>query len=73
MTIDLINWVEEYIENEIDYIKQNEDLGNDSNLKDLEYLRNISDEKVQEIANAIKEDDELYEKINELVHYYLYH
>lgn len=73
MNIDLINWVAEYIANEIDYIKQNEDLTNDSTLKDLEYLRNISKEKIQNIAISVRLDDEFFEKINELIHYYLYH
>lgn len=73
MNIDLINWVANYIANEIDYIKQNEDLTNDANLKDLEYLRSINTEKIQDIATNVKEDDEFFEKINELIHYYLYH
>ena len=71
MNIDLKEYVKEYINDEI-YFIQSQGYYNDASSKDLENLKNISDDKINKIANAIKNDDELYELLNELVHNYLY-
>lgn len=64
--------VKDYIENEIDYIKAKEDCSSfdEYDIRDLYMLQNMSDEKINEIADNVY--DELEDKINELIHDYLY-
>ena len=78
MEKELENFVIEYIENEIDYIENEVDFRDmQENVadykKDLKYLKSINNNKISEIASKVRFDSELYEKINELIHYYLYH
>lgn len=73
--------VKEYIENEKQYI--NEDI--ESNKKynnwrtiedlkeDLKNLENLEDEDIEDITQKVNDDEELQDKINELIHYWLYH
>lgn len=76
MLEDYIKYIlDDYIENEKDYIKQDLQVsgyGKDL-LRDLDYLESINEEEKNEIVQKILEDGELEEKINELIHYYLYH
>lgn len=67
--------VDNYIENEKDYIKQDMEIsGYDKDLLlDLNMLENLTPNEKQEIANNVLRDGEIEEKINELIHYYLYH
>ena len=67
--------VDNYIENEKEYIKQDmETCGHDKDLLlDLNMLENLTPNEKQEIANNVLQDGEIEEKINELIHYYLYH
>lgn len=67
--------VDNYIENEKDYIKQDMEISghNKDLLLDLNMLENLTPNEKQEIANNVLQDGEIEEKINELVHYYLYH
>lgn len=67
--------VDEYIENEIDYIKSEiKTCANDSSLlRVLNYLENINNEEKENIALDILSDDELFNKLYETIHYYLYH
>lgn len=64
--------VKDYIENEINYIKADETCSglDDSDVNDLYMLENISEEKINEIADNVYW--ELEDKINELIHDYLY-
>ena len=64
MELKLKDYVKDYIQNEIDYIKSNEDLNNDYNLRDLFDLMNMSDDDIQKIVNKIENDDELINKKN---------
>ena len=70
--------VSDYITNEIEYIEQcmAEDKKNiDDYKKDLKRLNFIdsSEEVISNIACKVMNDNELKEKIDELVHFYLYH
>lgn len=67
--------VDNYIENEKEYIKQDMEIsGHDKDLLlDLNMLENLTPNEKQEIANNVLRDGEIEEKINELIHYYLYH
>lgn len=65
----------DYIENEKDYIKQDLQVsgyGKDL-LRNLDYLESLDENEKSKIAEKVLEDGELEEKINELIHYYLYH
>ena len=73
---DYIKYIlDDYIENEKDYIKQNLQVSGYGKglLRDLDYLESLDENKKSEIAEKVLEDGELEEKINELIHYYLYH
>jgi len=61
--------VRDYIENEIDYIKGSAPL-DEYDIRDLYMLENMSDKRINEIADNVY--DELEDKINELIHEYLY-
>lgn len=68
--------VSEYIDNEIDYIKQDmkDTLSNNEDLQqDLEYLESLSDSDIENITEKINNDEELQDKITELIHYWVYH
>lgn len=76
MLEDYIKYIlNDYIENKKDYIKQ--DMGTSGYSKDLlldlNYLENLTEYEKGLIAERVLEDGELEEKINELIHYYLYH
>lgn len=67
--------VDAYIDNEIDYIKRQIDIeGREKDfLADLLKLENMTPNEKMEIADKIVGDFDLKEKINELIHYYVYH
>lgn len=73
--------VKEYIENEINYIQDdienNKKYNNWRTIKDLEedikYLKELSQEDIKEITQKVNDDEELQDKITELIHYWLYH
>lgn len=70
------NMVSDYIDNEIEYIKQdieNEWTNKEDLQKDLKYLENLTDKNIEEITQKINDDEELQDKINELIHYWIYH
>lgn len=78
----LINLNEEtkyYLENEINYIQDqiqiegNLGYNQDGNIKDLEYLKSLTDEDINEIACQILESESFIEYLNEEIHYRLYH
>lgn len=74
--LDFISYkVDEYIENEIDYIKSDiQHCGTDSGLlRDLNMLENMSDEAKENIVLDILNDDELFNKLYETIHYHIYH
>ena len=62
--------VKEYIENEIEYI---DNYGLECDKQDIEYLNGLTDEDIEEITQKVNDDEELQDKINELIHYWLYH
>ncbi len=74
----MLDIVDNYIEGEILFIK--EELGRTSDaeyikdmVKDLDKLENMTSEDKGEIVDNLLADGELEDKINELIHYYLYH
>ena len=71
----MLDIVENYIENEINYIKSKEDCTTLSkeDISDLYMLENMPSADKWELVNSILNDNELNEKLNETIHYYLYH
>lgn len=74
----MLDIVDNYIEGEILFIK--EELGRTSDteyikdmVEDLDKLENMTSEDRGEIVDNLLADGELEDKINELIHYYLYH
>lgn len=68
--------VYDYIDNEIDYIKQDMDIeySNKEDLQqDLDYLEQLTEKDIEEITQKINDDEELQDKITELIHYWVYH
>lgn len=67
--------VETYIQDEIDYIKrENDTCGFDKGrFKDLLTLETLSDKEKEDIVNNILDDTDLEQAINVVIHYYLYH
>ena len=63
------------IDNEINYIKQDMEVSGYSKdlVEDLVMLDNLDYDEKMEISKKVVEDRELADKINELIHYYLYH
>ena len=72
MELDLTQYVNEYIENKIssllDYAYSTSD-----DFREANYLESLSDEQIDKITEKVEKDDELKNKINELIDYYLYH
>ena len=64
--------IKSYIENELIYIEQYDSENGENDLKKL-YNIIESEEKLKEIAEKMENDTELNEKINESIHFYLYH
>lgn len=62
--VDLYTYIED--EKEYDSVKENKN-------GVLDYLESLTDEDISQIEQNIVNDDELYEKINELTDYHLYH
>lgn len=60
--------VRTFIRDELEYdvVKENKD-------GVLDYLNSLSEEDIDNIEERVKNDDELYDKINELINYHLYH
>ena len=71
------NYIEEELQEINDVLDNEEEYRTQYSIEaykeDKKYLENISEEKIQEIANKVENDSELETKINELIHYYLYH
>lgn len=68
--------VSDYINNEIDYIKQ--DMENELNNKDdlqqdLNYLEDLTENDIEDITQKVNDDEELQDKITELIHFWIYH
>lgn len=72
MELDLRDYVCEFIENRIESIKDYEYSTTDD-LRELNHLESLSDEQIDKITEKVEKDDELNNKINELIDYYLYH
>lgn len=74
----ILDCVYEYINEEINYIENEVDfrdksINEQAYKEDLKYLKNMTSEKKSEIAQKVVDDEELWNKINELIHYYVYH
>ena len=74
----ILDCVYEYINEEINYIENEVDfrdksINEQAYKEDLNYLKNMTSEKKNEIAQKVVADEELWNKINELIHYYVYH
>lgn len=71
------NYIEEELEEINDVLDNEEEYHTQYSIKaykeDKKYLENISEEKIKEIAQKVENDSELEAKINDLIHYYLYH
>lgn len=68
---DWINNEINYIENEVDF--KDKSINEAAYKEDLQYLKTFSSDKIKEITSKVMDDDELYNKINETIHYYIYH
>lgn len=70
----IYEYVRKYINNEINYISAKEDCSSldKYDINDLYMLQNMSEDRKMEIAEEIVKESELEDKINELIHYYLY-
>lgn len=62
--------VKEYIQNEINYINR---YGLECDKQDIKYLESLNKEDIKKIQEQVNNDDGLYEFVNELINYYLYH
>ena len=62
--------VGEYIQNEINYIER---YGLEADKQDIKYLNSLTKEDIEKIQEQVNRDDELYQKANETINYYLYH
>ena len=74
----ILDCVYEYINEEINYIENEVDfrdksINEQAYKEDLNYLKNMTSTKKSEIAQKVVDDEELWNKINELIHYYVYH
>ena len=60
--------VRTFIRDELEYdvVKENKD-------GVLDYLNSLTEKDIDNIEERVKNDDELYDKINELINYHLYH
>lgn len=67
--------VKDYVENEIQYIKEQMCNGYDMEdyAKDLVYLNGLTDKDIKHIAEKVFYDEQLNETTNDMIHYYLYH
>lgn len=67
--------VNEYINNEINSIERDMiTAGFDkTTINDLHRLINLKEEEIKEIADKVINDNELTKKVNEIIHYYIYH
>ena len=72
MELDLRDYVCEFIENRIESIKDYE-YSNIDDLRELNHLESLSDEQIDKISEKVEKDDELKQKLSELIDYYLYH
>ena len=73
--------IKDYIKNEINYVKQDIEGEKRYNLgnynvsgleEDLTFLTKLTDEDVEEITRNINNDEELTNKIYDLIHYWIY-
>lgn len=62
--------IKEYINNEINYIER---YGLECDKQDIDYLKELKSKDIKKIQEQVNNDDSLYEFVNELIHYYLYH
>lgn len=71
----MLEIVEKYIENEINYIQRKEDCTSldKSDISDLYMLQNMTKEEKEKIVENVIDDEELYYKLRETIHYYLYY
>ena len=67
--------IDVYIESQIQYTKNELELCGTSKsmLNTLSYLESITDNQKETIIEKLLNDDELFNKIDETIHYYLYH
>ena len=72
MELDLRDYVCNYIENRIENIKDYE-YSTIDDLRELNHLESLSDEQIDKITEKVENDDELKQKLSELIEYYLYH
>lgn len=72
MELNLRDYVCEFIENRIESIKDYEYSTTDD-LRELNHLESLSDEQIDKISEKVEKDDELKQKLSELIDYYLYH
>ena len=72
MELDLRDYVCDYIENRIESIKDYE-YSTIDDLRELNHLESLSDEQIDKITEKVENDDELKQKLSELIDYYLYH
>jgi len=62
--------VKEYIKSEIEYIDY---FGLECDKQDAKYLNDLTEEDIEEITQKVNNDEELKDKINSLINYWIYH
>lgn len=72
MELDLRDYVCNYIENRIENIKDYE-YSTIDDLRELNHLESLSDKQIDKITEKVENDNELKQKLSELIDYYLYH
>ena len=72
MSIDLKEYVNDYLENKISSLLDYA-YSTSNDFREANYLESLSNEKIEEITRKVENDSELSGKINNLIDYYIYH
>lgn len=67
--------LEDYIQNEIDYLKREEEISgfDRDRFRNLLMLETLNNKEKEDIVDKIMGDNDLEQTLNEVTHYYLYH
>lgn len=65
--------VEEFINFEIEDLENILPIDEELQKDEIEYLKNLSEDDIADITQKVNDDEELQDKINELIKYWIYH
>lgn len=65
--------VEEFINFEIEDLENILPIDEELQKNEIEYLKNLSKDDIAEITQKVNDDEELQDKIDELIKYWIYH